>query len=79
MVNFGLCYLMVYFELQFTMCVQQSYTVRNQLNYGKKYLMKKGTKALNVALGHEVRGNSYNWTEGAEYGYMHLTEVKVHS
>ena len=48
---------------------QQSYTVRNQLNYGK-LLDREGDHALNVALGHEVRGNSYIGQSGVEYGYM---------
>ena len=48
---------------------QQSYTVRNQLNYGK-HLDREGDHALNVALGHEVRGNSYIGQSGVEYGYM---------
>ena len=48
---------------------QQSYTVRNQLNYGK-ILDEEGNHALNVALGHEVRGNSYIGQSGVEYGYM---------
>lgn len=48
---------------------QQSYTVRNQLNYGK-VLDKDGNHALNIALGHEIRGNSYIGQQGTEYGYM---------
>lgn len=44
---------------------QQSYTVRNQLNYGK-ILDEEGNHALNVALGHEVRGNSYIGQSGVE-------------
>ncbi|MFR7810022.1 MAG: hypothetical protein ACLU4N_12530, partial [Butyricimonas faecihominis] len=46
-----------------------SYTVRNQLNYGK-ILDEEGNHALNVALGQEVRGNSYIGQSGVEYGYM---------
>lgn len=48
---------------------QQSYTVRNQLNYGK-ILDEEGNHALNIALGHEIRGNSYIGQQGTEYGYM---------
>lgn len=48
---------------------QQSYTVRNQLNYGKT-LGKESEHGINIALGHEVRGNIYAGQKGLEYGYM---------
>ncbi len=48
---------------------QESYTIRNQLNYG--YAFGADQKhALNVALGHEIRSNNYTGQNGLEYGYM---------
>lgn len=55
--------------LNYNSITQQSYTVRNQLNYGKA-IDKEGNHAINIALGHEIRGNSYIGQEGTEYGYM---------
>ena len=55
--------------LNYNFTDQQSYTFRNQLNYGKT-LGREGLHAINLAIGHEIRSNVYTGQQGMEYGYM---------
>lgn len=55
--------------LNYNFTEQQSYTFRNQLNYGKTF-GKDGVHAINIVLGNEIRSNTYTGQKGLEYGYM---------